>query len=107
VEYLKVFTALWPYLKEWFFGGKTVAEAYRDNKRYTIVVFLFLAVLLLSLWEFKRLYVVSAEKRDMTTNCPPEDSKSSNIPGATVNEAMRDIAIYLACQEDIKECDTP
>lgn len=99
--------AIWPYLKEWFFGGKTVAEAYRDNKRYTIVVLLFLLTLLLSFWAGERLYAVSAEKRDMSANCPPEDSKSSNIPGATVNETMRDIAIYLACQEDAKECDTP
>lgn len=105
--YLKVIMALWPYLKEWFFGGKTVAEAYRDDKRYTIGVFVLLGVLVFAGWLSSRLYTLSVEKRDMVANCPPEEVKSSNLPGASVNEAMKDIAVYLACQEDPKECDTP
>jgi hypothetical protein len=109
VSFLKVLIALWPFIKEWAFGGKSVAEAYGENRRHTVLTILLLAVSAVGAWSTFRLVKLGIESKEPKPSCVEvvPTPKSTNAPGATVNESMSDIAAYLNCQENPKECDTP
>jgi len=57
----KIIIFIWPFLREWFLGDKTVMQALKQNKKSTATFFAFIILLLTCLFTVPRLYFVSRD----------------------------------------------
>lgn len=95
--------ALVPFIREWAFGGKTVIEAFRENRKYTIfklswILLVVCLAVVMAFWIIEHVIMDSpAEVRCRTTTVTP--------PLDNVDDTMQSIDAYLKCRENEGDCD--
>jgi hypothetical protein len=68
---LKIAIALWPFIKEMFFAGKSVKQVVMENKLLTFVLFMLAFSVILNFLSFGKLIDIAVTRSDTQ---PPVDS---------------------------------
>ena len=116
---LKICSAVWPFFKEWAFGGKTVTEAFKTNSAYTVFALSWFFLVAVSALLTFRIFTIGDELLDTKNKLNAADQtclapELSNIPTTkqrgpvnvdqkVINE-MKTIVDLIECQELGKNC---
>ena len=105
----KLLIALWPFIKEWVFGGKSIQRALKESRMYTILKLTTIALVFSTAFFFWRSVDLSMDVsnyRAQISKIERACGKTGNLATATgVIADMQDVNRYLQCRETDGECD--
>ena len=105
----KLLIALWPFIKEWVFGGKSIQRALKESRMYTILKLATIVLVFSTAYFFWRsvdLGMDVSNYRAQISKIERTCGKTSNSTAATgVIADMQDVNRYLQCRETDGECD--
>lgn len=78
----KILSTLWPFFKEWAFGGKNVYESFKNNKSYTVFTISWFVLVGLVVFLSHRLYNLGHEIVK-NNNDRAEVACSANTPASS------------------------
>lgn len=106
LTFFKLFTTLWPFIKEWAFGGKTIKQSLKEERSYTILIFSWLFGVPLVFIVVWRIFALAADVSDYRNKIKRLEAEC--IPPSAIEnvvEDMQNVDKYLHCRESEGDCD--
>jgi hypothetical protein len=83
---IKIFTLLWPFIKEMAFGRKTVREAVQTNKLKTSILLVLIVSVLLNVFSFSKIVAISRQYIMLDKKYKAAEGAQKTLPSAKSTE---------------------